>query len=594
MNYTPDNFLIFICLFSICVFCGTFLIFSYNRTKLVVLSSVAFFLTALRLSTEYYLHQIDSFTWATTFAGLHSVVLFVVGVLLWITTYFYIRPFKRSQHERLLNNIFLYGIVLLPSLAQSYLLATRQIHYFNDVKIDGYWQFKAYENLATSFHFIHTYILMALIVVGLFIYDIIVERKDRLKKIFLLLAFISFPIAYSKINFTTAGDWSIPQSAPVIMFQVIVATWFVSSYRIFKDNFALAAGDVLDSISDLVIKTNKDFQIEYLNKNAIIYFGDNNDSIVDFILKNSHKTMTESREFLQEMLEYSEVDKVLTLKDKGGKLRQLEVKLSPLFEGFKTIGYTFLLTDLTKVLKQQKQLEELNATKDRLFTIIGHDLRKPALAFRGISKKINRLISKRDFETLDKFGAHIEQSAHTLNSVLDNLLQWAMPKDKLSHHTPVNINLRSNLYDSLEIYQSIAEGKGIELTMEINTNENVLADLHAFNTIIRNLMDNAIKFTAAGGTIKVIADDQLEHVLIRISDTGIGMDSRLIEEINKRQQIKSKKGTSGESGTGLGLGLVLELLQINQGYLNILSEKGMGTTMEIALPKAKVLHDAAI
>lgn len=586
MSLAPDNFLFFICLFSISIFCGTYLVFSYEKTKLVNLSAAMFFLCAVRFCTEYYLPQIDDYATATRLASFHSVILFLVVMMLWISTYFYIRPFKKWKNESLINNVFLYGIVLIPSLVQSYTLATRKIHYFSQQKINGYWQFKAFDNWAASFHYLHAYLVMAILVIGLFMYSILADENDRLKKLILLIIFIVFPILYSKINFTSAQGWTIPASAVVLLSQVLIATWFVSGYRIFKDNFGLAVSDVLDSISDLIIKTDLDYNIEYQNSKTIALFGTAPATIVDFVSQNSSLTRFESLDFFKQLSMQAANTEILKLKDSSGITKNLEIKVSKLLKSKRLVGYTFLFTDLTQILAQQDELEKLNDTKDRLFTIIGHDLRKPALAFRGISKKIRRLIAKNDFDALDKFGLHIERSSYTLNSVLDNLLHWGVSQRGVSVTRPTAVDIKADLQVRLEQFQRLADNKGVEMKINITAEKSAYVDPNAYATIVRNVLDNAIKFTPTGGTIDVKVTDCDEGVILSISDTGIGMRKKLIEDLTNQSRIHSQKGTEGELGSGIGLSLVSELIEINKGSLSVLSEPGLGSTFNITLPAA--------
>lgn len=545
-----------------------------------------FFMCAVRFCTEFYLPQIDDYTVATIIARFHSVLLFLVAMMLWISTYFYIRPFKNFKNESLVNNIFLYGIVLLPSIIHSYNLANRSIHYFNPEKINGYWQFKAYDNWAASFHYFHSYQFMAVLVLGLFIYSILSDKSDRLKKFILLILFIAFPIVYSQINFTSEGGWTIPASALVLLSQVLLATWFVSGYRMFKDNFGLAVSDVLDSISDLVIKTDLDYNIEYQNSQTISLFGTAPATIVDFVSQNSSLTHSESLDFFKQLSMQAANTEILKLKDSTGITKKLEIKVSKLLKGARLVGYTFLFTDLTQILAQQDELEKLNDTKDRLFTIIGHDLRKPALAFRGISKKIRRLIAKKEFDALDKFGLHIERSSYTLNSVLDNLLHWGVSQRDVSVTRPTAVDIKADLQGRLEQFQRLADNKGVEMKINITAEKSAYVDPNAYATIVRNVLDNAIKFTPTGGTIDVKVTDCDEGVTLSISDTGIGMGKKLIEDLTKKRRIHSQKGTEGEQGSGIGLSLVYELIEINKGNLNVLSEPGLGSTFNITLPAA--------
>lgn len=239
------------------------------------------------------------------------------------------------------------------------------------------------------------------------------------------------------------------------------------------------------------------------------------------------------------------------------------------------------------IATQNKTLEGLNTTKDRIFAIIGHDLRKPALAFRGITEKVNYLLKNQDFERLNKLGITIEREALSLNKLTDNLLNWALMQRDVLPHNPTNINIKEIIDEVIDLFTTTAVNKNISIQSNIDSNLQVLADPDALRIIIRNLIDNAIKYTPHGGTVEIEADVRNNQVQINIIDDGIGMERHKLQSIFLLQKDKSKRGTAGEKGTGLGLHLVEELIKINKGSIKAMSQLGQGTSFNIALPIAK-------
>lgn len=239
-----------------------------------------------------------------------------------------------------------------------------------------------------------------------------------------------------------------------------------------------------------------------------------------------------------------------------------------------------------EISDKNKQLELLNQTKDRLFAIIGHDLRKPAASFRGISKKVKYLIKKQDFETLDKYGQQIEQNALSLNKLTNNLLNWALMQRNVMPYNPQVISISDIAADIKTIFDAPARDKNIAIINQIPNNITVYADTMALTTILTNLVDNAIKYTPEGGQISISALEENEKQLkIRVADTGIGMEKDQIHDLFLLKKDKSQEGTSGEKGTGLGLRLVKELVELNKGIISAVSELGKGTTIEVMLPR---------
>ena len=236
------------------------------------------------------------------------------------------------------------------------------------------------------------------------------------------------------------------------------------------------------------------------------------------------------------------------------------------------------------IAKQKEQLEHLNQTKDRIFAIIGHDMRKPVLSFRGIAKKVNYLLQKQDFETLNAIGGQIEQNALTLNELTDNLLNWALLQKEALTLNPTSIPLAEVIEEILELFKGAADNKNIHIQTNIPEDLEVLTDLHAFRTIIRNLIDNAIKYTPENGQVSISASKIPTGVEIEVADTGVGIAEDKLQNIFLLQNDKSTRGTAGEKGTGLGMHLVKELTKINHGAINVKSQVGKGTLFVLTFP----------
>jgi signal transduction histidine kinase/Flp pilus assembly protein TadD len=238
------------------------------------------------------------------------------------------------------------------------------------------------------------------------------------------------------------------------------------------------------------------------------------------------------------------------------------------------------------IAAQNQQLEQLNQTKDRIFSIIGHDLRKPAIAFRGIAKKVNYLLKKQDYATLERLGNDIESDALALNQLTDNLLNWALTQKNVMPYNPVAFKIADIVADELAIFQKVAADKKVELLSDVPADMSVFADINALRVIVRNLIDNAIKFTPKEGRVEIIAEEGAEGVKIVVRDTGLGMASEKLNDIFLLREGKSEKGTAGEKGAGLGLHLVNELVQLNRGAIKVASRLGQGTSFEVRMPSA--------
>lgn len=237
------------------------------------------------------------------------------------------------------------------------------------------------------------------------------------------------------------------------------------------------------------------------------------------------------------------------------------------------------------ISEKNRQLEQLNLTKDHLFAIIGHDLRKPAIGFRGIVKKVNYLLQKKDFATLNALGDQIEDNARELNQLTDNLLHWALSQKDVLDVRPQMLNLGEACQQAVQLFTAPAIRKRVTLTARIDPELRVFADPDALQTIIRNLVDNALKYTPSEGEIVLTGRDNAVMTELEIRDSGTGIAPELLKELFELQRGKSTPGTDGEKGTGLGLHLVRELVQRLDGQIRVESEPGKGSAFFVLLPK---------
>ncbi len=240
---------------------------------------------------------------------------------------------------------------------------------------------------------------------------------------------------------------------------------------------------------------------------------------------------------------------------------------------------------LSKELSLQKEeLERLNKTKDKFFSIISHDLRSPVAAFLGVSRMIKILVQNNQTEDLLEMSEEINQSVDRLSSLLDNLLNWALQQQGHFPNVPEKIHLKSIIEDQTSIFHNMARSKNISIHSEIDDVINLWADRNSTATIFRNILSNALKFTPTDGNINISAEPLSEKCIVIFKDSGIGMDQKKIELVLQNKNSDSSYGTAGEKGLGLGLQLVSEFVKMNGGEMKIESENKKGTTFTIQLP----------
>jgi PAS domain S-box-containing protein len=235
-----------------------------------------------------------------------------------------------------------------------------------------------------------------------------------------------------------------------------------------------------------------------------------------------------------------------------------------------------------------EELKELNLSKDRLFSLISHDLRSPFNSLLGFAEILSSEHDTLTSEEVKEYLNMIYESSKNLYSMTNNLLQFSrFQMGKLEYH-PEKLNLSTIVHNNVKMVQGNAVKKQLAISMEVEPDFDVLADEDMVNSIIQNLVSNSIKFTPKGGKIKVIAKklkkpDETNFIEICVEDTGIGMTSMEMDKIIQ-DHLTSKPGTEKEYGTGLGLLLVKEFVNKNGGKIFIQSTPKKGTKFSFTLP----------
>lgn len=238
-----------------------------------------------------------------------------------------------------------------------------------------------------------------------------------------------------------------------------------------------------------------------------------------------------------------------------------------------------------KIQTQNEQLTQLNQTKDKFFGIIAHDLRSPLIGLQGVGDQVDYFLKKGNTDRLEQLSRGISDTTKKLNELLDNLLNWALLQNGMIPYNPQKVDMKATVESVIDLLTPLADVKGVLLKNSIKAKAFVYADEKAVHTILRNLISNALKFTESNGAIEVDIQDLEDHASILINDTGTGISAEMIPKIFDLEK-ESKQGTMGEKGTGLGLVLCKELVELNHGSIHVESKEGEGSTFSFNLPKA--------
>lgn len=235
--------------------------------------------------------------------------------------------------------------------------------------------------------------------------------------------------------------------------------------------------------------------------------------------------------------------------------------------------------------KQKLELVELNATKDKFFSIIAHDLRSPITTLISLSE-----VLRTDMDLLGpKQQEEILQSLHDLSKnylrLLDNLLQWARVQSGRMVPEPADFDLEEAIREVISFYKPYALDKQIRIVERNLSPVTVHADKNMIRVVLRNLISNAIKFTQPGGEVHISMLVKDSWVEVIIQDNGLGMSPDVMESLFRLDKTQTSQGTAGEKGTGLGLHLCKEFVMLNKGILNVESQKGFGSVFSFNIPK---------
>ncbi len=236
--------------------------------------------------------------------------------------------------------------------------------------------------------------------------------------------------------------------------------------------------------------------------------------------------------------------------------------------------------------KTNQQLSILNSTKDRLFSIIAHDLRNPFHVVKGFSELLITDYKKLPFEKVDKYLYLINSSSTNGTNLLDNLLQWSRSQTGQISFDPIHVSLTAMFLETINLLEANAHQKNIKIHIRLENDIVLFADENMIKAVLRNLISNAIKFTAENGLINVKATCDQAQVEVTIEDTGIGIDPNVLPLLFHIENTVSTKGTAHESGTGLGLLLCKEFIEKHNGIIWVESEVGKGSKFTFTLPVA--------
>lgn len=238
-----------------------------------------------------------------------------------------------------------------------------------------------------------------------------------------------------------------------------------------------------------------------------------------------------------------------------------------------------LALQTTMLSSKQKELHRINNNQDKLFSIVGHDLRAPILSLKQLLG--TTLEKDAEIKRFYTYGPQLKDDVDHIHFTLDNLLNWGLAQMKANVNKPIRINVKEELMCITRFFTEALETKEIVLQLLVKDTLSIQVDVNHFNIIFRNLISNAIKFTKKNGAIVIDSYVENETAFITIRDTGVGMEKDVKTKIFSNKEHYTTLGTNSERGTGLGLILCQELIEKNKGHIKVQSELGSGSIFTV-------------
>ena len=346
--------------------------------------------------------------------------------------------------------------------------------------------------------------------------------------------------------------------------------------KIFEEFPALIWRSRLDKLCDYFNKT----WLEFTGRTMEQEFGNGwaegvHPEDFDFCLQTYVTAFDKRQPFLMEY----------RMKNKFGEYRWIRDFGRPFFDLDNTfLGYIGSCYDITENKNNELKLIELNATKDKFFSIIAHDLKAPFNSIVGYSELLIDQIGEKDYDEIKESANIVHRLSIRAMDLLMNLMEWAQSQTGKLRFRPQKFVLKSFIDETLQMYESIASKKLITITKQLPDNESVFADKSMISTVFRNLVSNAVKFTKPNGVITISVMKEQNEWLFSVADTGIGIPPDSVKRLFQIDKTFSTSGTNNEKGTGLGLILCKEFIEKHGGKIWVESNEGQGSCFYFSFP----------
>jgi len=367
--------------------------------------------------------------------------------------------------------------------------------------------------------------------------------------------------------------------------------------QIKKQNFLLESITNSTPVTIYILDV-KSRDIIWSNRNIYELFGIPNNDITmlfDLIMQNFvyHEDLEKLTKVLNDSVNKSSDNEIeYRIMDKQGNQQWLYSKFVPFrfddnYETIELLGITYNIDERkaleASIRSSENSLRELNMTKDKFFSIISHDLKNPISTFLGLSDVLYSNYDDLSEKEKRTFSKVINDSAKKLFQLIENLLQWSRIQTGRIECSPENNNIYDIVENIIGLFELQINSKQLIVVNELNKSQEAFCDMNMINTVFRNIISNSIKFSENDKKIIISSVIKGNDIIISVQDFGTGIDEQTLANIFKIDKIQSKSGTDGESGTGIGLIICREFIELHQGKIWVDSKEGFGTTFYFSL-----------
>lgn len=472
-------------------------------------------------------------------------------------------------------------IFTIPVVTQV-MVWTNPLHhlYYSAVAIDTHGPFPLLDIQPGIWYHIHTVYFYLMLATGLFLIISRFKKADafikRQNNIILFGALVPWVINFTYLlNLRPFGHIDLTAFA-FILSSLIIAIGLLG-FKLF-DIVPVARGKIIEALQEGILVLDTQNRVIDLNPEMKKIIGEQANNSIGKTPANLFPALHEFNNTVQDHENSS-------IEIKLDNDRFFLVTFTSLFEN-QTIysGKIMLFRDITERKQNEHKLQELNKLKDRLFSIISHDLRSPLLSLRDILSMANDgIVSDEEFKSV---LPRLSKNLGYTSGLVDNLLQWSMSQLEGTVINASGFDIRDNVIYILSSFNQTALAKGVGLHNDIHTPTMVYADMDMIQSVLRNLVSNAIKFCRAGDQISVSAEIIKGIATIWITDTGVGIAAENIDKLFGTNNYTTR-GTTDEQGTGLGLLLCKDFIEKNGGKIGVESKLNAGSRFYFTLPVDK-------